>query len=308
VHGGALSDELYLPRTGAVVVFYKPDVACVERANRLAATMHCVIIDNTPSVRVASEIGLSDTVEYRPNGENLGIATAINQGVEALMRGGFDTALLFDQDSEPPPSLLTELPMVIARANEVDDRVALVGPAYDDRRLRGVAPFVRFNWWKLERVAPEGDVPLDIDFLITSGSCLNLRCWPKVGPMDDSLFIDFVDLEWCVRAKRNGYRILGVPWIRMNHELGGTPVRIMGHAYPMHGPLRHYYQFRNAIALMKRPYMPWSWKTTEAVKLPVRLVIYSLFPAQRLAHLTMAMAGFWDGWRGRLGPYKRRSV
>ncbi len=296
-----MSGELTPPRTGAVVIFYNPDAACVERANRLAKTMHCVVVDNTFSVRTSVEVGLSATIEYLPNGENVGIATAINQGVEALIRAGFESAILFDQDSDPPSELLSELPALVTSLSAKGERVAIVGPAYDDARLGGVAPFVRFRACTLERVPVAGTQPLDVDFLITSGSCLSLRCWADVGPMDDALFIDFVDLEWCVRAKRAGYRVLGVPWIKMRHELGGEPVRVLGRRYPMHSPVRHYYLFRNAVALIKRPYLPWAWKSTELIKLPGRLVIYSLFPAQRIEHLTMAIRGLWDGWRGRLG-------
>jgi len=302
VNGG----EVRKPRSGAVVVLYHPDAACVERANRLAATMRCVVVDNTPSLRGKSELGLSDSIEYLCNGENLGIATAINQGIELLIREGFEVAILFDQDSEPPASLLTELPAIIARANASQERVALVGPAYDDPRLRGVAPFVRFKWWTLERISPTGDEPIDVDFLISSGSCINLRWWADIGPMDDALFIDFVDLEWCVRAKQKGFRVLGVPWVRMSHELGGEPVRVLGRSYPMHGPLRHYYQFRNVVALMKRASMPMTWKSTELVKLPVRIVIYCFFPERRKEHLVMVWRGIRDGLRGRLGAYRGR--
>ncbi|MBW0446944.1 glycosyltransferase family 2 protein [bacterium M00.F.Ca.ET.228.01.1.1] len=298
--------EVRKPRSGAVVVLYHPDAACVERANRLAATMRCVVVDNTPSLRGKSELGLSDSIEYLCNGENLGIATAINQGIEVLIREGFEVAILFDQDSEPPASLLTELPAIIARANSSQERVALVGPAYDDPRLRGVAPFVRFKWWTLERISPTGDEPIDVDFLISSGSCINLRWWANIGPMDDALFIDFVDLEWCVRAKQKGFRVLGVPWVRMSHELGGEPVRVLGRSYPMHGPLRHYYQFRNVVALMKRASMPMTWKSTELVKLPVRIVIYCFFPERRKEHLVMVWRGIRDGLRGRLGAYRGR--
>src|SRR5471032_2710236 len=128
LHGRTLIDTVSTPRTGAVIVFYNPDAACIERANRLALTLPCVVIDNTASVRTASELGLSAALEYRPNGEDVGIATAINQGVEALIRAGFESAILFDQDSEPPEPLLTELPAVLARSNDAGDRVALVGP------------------------------------------------------------------------------------------------------------------------------------------------------------------------------------
>jgi rhamnosyltransferase len=304
LHGRALSDTVAKPRTGAVVVFYNPDAACVERANKLALVMHCVVVDNSSEIRSAADVGLDASVEYLPNGDNLGIATAINQGVAALLECGCEVAILFDQDSEPPAALLTELPRVIARANAAGEKLALVGPAYEDIRLGGVAPFVRFRPLKLERIAPTGNELIDVDFLITSGSCINLRYWTSIGPMEDALFIDFVDLEWCVRAKRAGFRVVGAPWIRMRHELGGEPVRVLGRAYPMHSPVRHYYLFRNAIALIRRKGIPFSWKSTELAKLPARLVIYSLMPSQRAEHLQMAVQGMRDGWIGHLGRFQ----
>ncbi|WP_396329932.1 glycosyltransferase family 2 protein [Burkholderia anthina] len=288
-------------RTGVVIVFYRPDHGCVARANRLAKVWPCVVVDNTESVSTPDALGLDACVDYVANGANLGIATALNQGIERLIAMGCRSALLFDQDSEPSDELLIELPRTLATARMRDRRVALVGPAYEDARLGGVAPFVRFGYLALRRIQPEGVQPIDVDFLITSGSCVNLDVWRDIGPMDDALFIDFVDLEWCVRARSKGYSVLGAPALRLTHELGGEPVKIFGRSYPGHGPVRHYYLFRNAIALIRRAYVPWSWKSTELVKMPVRLAIYALFMQPRLAHLRLSLLGIWHGLTGRTG-------
>ncbi|QBQ98363.1 glycosyltransferase family 2 protein [Paraburkholderia pallida] len=291
--------------TGTVVVFYRPDAGCIARANRLASFGPCVVVDNTEKVCDAAALGLDPRIHFLANGANLGIATAINQGVEALIAHGCTSAILFDQDSEPSDELLRALPRAMEGELARGVKVALVGPAYEDARLGGIAPFVRFGMWRLQRIAPVGTRPLEVDFLITSGSCINLAAWPVIGPMDDALFIDFVDLEWCVRARKLGFSVLGAPALKLAHSLGGDPVRVFGRAYPGHGALRHYYQFRNAIALMKRSYMPWSWKSTELVKLPGRLVIYGLFMSPRSEHLRMALLGIWHGLTGRLGALSR---
>jgi rhamnosyltransferase len=294
----------YLPhqeRTGVVIVFYRPDNGCVARANRLAKVWPCVVVDNTESIRAPEALGLDAHIDYVANGANLGIATALNQGIERLVATNCTSVLLFDQDSEPSDELLTELPRTMAAERIRNRRVALVGPAYEDARLGGVAPFVRFGYVKLHRVQPEGVHPIEVDFLITSGSCVNLDVWRDIGPMDDSLFIDFVDLEWCVRARSMGYSVLGAPALRLTHELGGEPVKVFGRSYPGHGPVRHYYLFRNAIALIRRAYVPWSWKSTELVKMPIRLAIYAMFMQPRLAHLRMSLLGIWHGLTGRAG-------
>lgn len=291
-------------RTGCVVVFYRPDAACIERANRLSRVHRLVVVDNTEASDMSLAAALLPGIAYLPNRANLGIATALNLGIRHLIDEGMDIALLFDQDSEPAERLLTSLPDLLSSRLDHGERIALMGPAYDDARLGGVAPFVRFRFLKLRRVAPVGEQPIDVDFLITSGSCVNLRCWEDVGPMDDELFIDFVDLEWCVRAKNKGYRILGVPWLTLTHELGETPVRVLGRTYPMHSALRHYYLFRNAVALILRAYVPFSWKSTEIVKMPGRLLIYALLPAHGGSHLHMALKGILHALSGRMGRLK----
>ncbi|MDR5855211.1 glycosyltransferase family 2 protein [Caballeronia sp. LZ062] len=299
-----------LAQLGAVVVFYNPDAGCIERANRLAQWCRCVVVDNTPGREASERISaqLDASIVYLPNHENLGIATALNQGIESLIADGFRLAMLFDQDSDSTLELITGLADVAQAANKRGEPVALVGPAYEDARLRGLAPFVRFGYFRLERVMPHGDVPIDVDFLITSGSCVNLAYWRDIGPMDDSLFIDFVDTEWCMRAKSRGFRVLGVPWIGMRHELGDEPIRAFGRNYPMHSAVRHYYLFRNAVALLKRGYVPCTWKSTELIKLPVRIVIYACFTPDGATHVKMACRGLWHGMVGRMGPLTGRST
>lgn len=265
----------------------------------------CVVVDNTERSRTRQELSLDERVIYISNGANLGIATALNQGIECLIKAGCNTALLFDQDSEPTAGLLEELPRVLEREVTSGRRVALIGPAYEDVRLGGTAPFVRFGFPALKRIPPVGTNLIDVDFLITSGSCVNLGAWDEIGPMDDSLFIDFVDLEWCVRARQANYAILGAPSLRLAHELGGEPIRVLGRSYPNHSPIRHYYLFRNVIALVKRGYMPWSWKGNELLKLPFRIAIYGIWLTPRMQHLRMASLGIWHGLRGRMGALKR---
>ncbi|MEZ2309408.1 glycosyltransferase family 2 protein [Paraburkholderia sp. RCC_158] len=284
------------------MVFYHPDLHCIDRANRLATWCRCIVVDNTPDreTRERTEALLDDSVVYLPNCANAGIATALNQGIERLIGDGFEFAVLFDQDSESTLELVSGLAAAAQECIARRERVALVGPAYEDSRLRGVAPFVRFGYFRLRRIIPTGDAPVEVDFLISSGSCLNLACWQEIGPMDDTLFIDLVDTEWCMRAKSRGFSVLGLPWISMSHELGEEPIEVFGRKYPMHSAIRHYYLFRNTICLLKRRYVPWTWKSTEVIKLPARLIIYACFAPEGWAHVKMALRGVWHGLTGRM--------
>ncbi|KVV37358.1 rhamnosyltransferase [Burkholderia territorii] len=289
-----------------MVVFYRPNADCVNNANRLVGFGDCIVVDNTESSANAVGLELDPAIEYIANGRNLGIATALNQGIERLLERGCQWVLLFDQDSEPTPELLTGLPKRIDAVVKSNPRVALVGPAYADARLGGIAPFIQFRHFSLKRIRPTSNEPVAVDFLITSGSCINLSLWREIGPMDDALFIDFVDLEWCVRARARGYLILGIPDITLVHELGGEPVRVFGRLYPSHSALRHYYLFRNAVLLIKRSYVPLSWKSTELIKFPFRLAIYGAFMTPRLQHVRLSLLGLWHGVMGRSGRLEQQ--
>ena len=71
----------------------------------------------------------------------------------------------------------------------------------------------------------------------------------NVGPMRDDFFIDLVDTEWCLRARKKGYEIVAINKVMIDHYLGDYAVNIIWHKYPIHSPIRMYYYFRNAIFL-----------------------------------------------------------
>jgi rhamnosyltransferase len=282
-------------------VFFNPDRECIGNANRLAGMLRCVVVDNSDSGTRPD--GLAPNIAYLPQGKNTGVAAALNRGVEFLRAEGFAAAMLFDQDSCPSEELVNGLASALFDLTGAGEAVAAVGPAYWDDRFNGVTPFVRFSDWGMERVEPSGQQMVDVDFLITSGTCINISCWTVVGPMEEALFIDYVDLEWCVRAKRHNLRLVGVPWLRLAHSLGGEPIRFFGRCYPSHSPFRHYFMFRNAILLIRRSEMPWSWRLTELLRLPVRFVIYATLMTPRLAHAKASMRGIIHGITGRAGPF-----
>ena len=291
-----------------MVIFFHPDEAAVARANRLAGILPVVVVDNTPSSAdprsIGAPVGLDAKIEYLANAANTGIAAAQNRGVDNLLERGFECALLFDQDSEVAADLVDGLVGTLERLRQ-SRKVAVVGPAYDDPRLGGVAPFVRFGAFGLSRVPAEGSTPLEVDFLIASGSCIDLSAWRVIGPMDAALFIDFVDVEWCVRARRAGYAIFGLPWLNMRHSLGEEPVVVLGRRFAMHSEFRHYFLFRNAIALiLYRGYMPFGWKLSELRKLPVRLLIYPIASKRPVEQIRMIARGILDGIANRLGPMR----
>ena len=96
----------------------------------------------------------------------------------------------------------------------------------------------------------QADAVVNVDFLLSSGSLLPLSALANIGLMDESLFIDHVDTEWCFRAKAHGFQLFGVCDAVMTHALGERRKEIWflrQRVVPFHKPFRYYYMFRNSF-------------------------------------------------------------
>jgi GT2 family glycosyltransferase/glycosyltransferase involved in cell wall biosynthesis len=233
--------------------------------------------------------------------ENRGLAAAQNAGIAKAHALGADFVLLSDQDSLPEPGMVDALLGAVQTLREQGVRVGAVGPSY--READGSSgPFVRLRGWRYQHLACHGAGGiLEVDHLIASGCLIPLPVLQEVGAMAEELFIDYVDVEWGLRARRAGYRSFGVCDAGMRHERGQAPQRIFGRPIPLYAPLRHYYQNRNAVWLICRDWLPLHWKLANAVRLARNLAVYALLPGPRLARWRMAVEGIVHGLRGKLG-------
>jgi rhamnosyltransferase len=124
--------------------------------------------------------------------------------------------------------------------------------------------------------------------------------------MNESLFIDDVDTEWCLRARSLGYTVIGACGALMNHTLGARTIRVRlnrQHDVPVHSPGRLYYMVRNHFLLMRMPHVPWRWWLPNLVRLVFMLGLFSIRISPRSENFAMMMRGFWDGVLKRSGPY-----
>ncbi|MGE0800669.1 MAG: glycosyltransferase family 2 protein, partial [Lautropia sp.] len=152
------------------------------------------------------------------------------------------------------------------------------------------------------RCIADSDI-VEVYYLIASGSLIPRATLEAVGTMAEALFIDYVDIEWGLRARRLGFRSYGVCGAKMSHDLGDEPIRFLGRALPLHSPLRHYYHFRNAVWLYRSSGLPLGWKIVDGYRLLLKYGFYCLFAKPRLQHCRMMSRGIRDGLLGRLGAF-----
>ncbi|WP_325344842.1 glycosyltransferase family 2 protein [Xylophilus sp.] len=289
----------------AIVVTYEPDLEALRRQfEALVPQVAAVaIVDNGSREDVAgwlaqqpSAVGARHAV--LPLGANRGIAAAQNAGIAWARTHGASHVLLMDQDSVPAPGMVAVL---LATAASRPDAAA-VGPRYLDSRQDNPPPFIRVEGLRLHRHAcVPGRPVVPVDYLIASGCLIPMAVLDAAGTMREDLFIDYVDIEWGLRAKAAGLQSYGACEAAMAHTLGEAPLRFAGRAIPVHSPLRHYYHVRNAVLIYREPWVPLNWKLVDGWRLLLKFGFYSLITPPRRQHFSIMLRGLWHGLRGRAG-------
>jgi rhamnosyltransferase len=278
----------------AVIVTLDPDRAALAALLSAVAEQvtSIVIVDNSGPGRA---IGAVPEGSWRarcsliPVGRNVGLAAAQNEGI-------------------PAPGMTDCLARALESEAEAGRRCAAAGPRYVDEQTQSEARFVQFGRLTVRRVScSEGGTGLvPADLLIASGMLIPAAVLRDVGAMDESLFVDHVDTDWCLRARAKGYSVLGVCAARMSHRLGEKPARrILGRQFFVRTALRHYFIVRNSVLLYRRAYAPLRWVLGDAIKLSMMLVAIPIFCTPRWQHLAAIARGLLDGLRGRSGPAPR---
>ena len=294
----------------AVVVTYEPnaDILANQLERVTSQVTHIIVVDNGSAMNLDRWVAARrcPNVQCLPLGNNFGVATAQNAGIDWARRHDANYILLLDQDSEPAPDMVEKLVEADQRMSGLGYEVAAVGPRYVDLRQNNPPPFIRLRGLKVERcVCIEPDAIVPVDYLISSGSLIRMKTLNAVGPMADNLFIDYIDIEWGLRAKHCGYQSFGVCNAAMHHSIGEHPMKAFGRLIPLHSPLRHYYHFRNAVWLYQQSWPSWKWKVADAWRLLLKYGFYSMFARPRLKHLGMMTLGIWHALRGRTGRLER---
>jgi rhamnosyltransferase len=146
----------------------------------------------------------------------------------------------------------------------------------------------------------------EVPALITAGSLVSLAVYRAIGPFREDFFVDYVDIEFCLRARRAGYHVVQGNAPTIEHSIG-RPTRhrlIFRDVHPTnHSPARRYYITRNRI-LVWRLYARQEpgfviHDAFESAKETVKLV---LFEDRRRSKMRALLVGFVHGLRGLTGP------
>ncbi len=293
----------------AIVVTYQPSFkALTELLTALQTQVaHIVVVDNASDTSVSDWLADNHkNVSCITLDKNDGIGKAQNVGMEWAKQHAASHVLLCDQDSVPRDDMVVALLSAESDAIAEGVNVAAVGPRYHNPIDNSLSGFVIFNRLHFSRVTcdtKQNFIPCA--FVIASGCLIRMSCIEAIGGMDEELFIDHVDTDWCLRAHSRNYQIIGACHAVMQHDLGESrvDVNLLGRRrqVSVHHPYRQYYVLRNSILLYQKSYTSWRWIGGDLIRLIQRFFFFSLFKGPRWQNFSMMIRGIRDGLLRRTG-------
>lgn len=212
--------------------------------------------------------------------KNTGIAYALNKIMEVSKEYGAEWCLLLDQDSIVPCDMISTYENIIKHIKTND--IAVLSPQVIDKATN------------IERKRTE-EIQ-EIKECITSASYNNVKIWYDVGKFREDFFIDYVDWEYCARARKNGYKILQVNSLSLDHQLGHiTYHKFGGQTFSTynHSAFRKYYITRNSF-LIRRLYPYEKDFRYPFLKTMKRMFITIAFENQKRKKCYAIFKGIWD--------------
>jgi len=163
--------------------------------------------------------------------ENRGYAGGNNAGIREALEAGAEGVLLLNNDTRVAPDFLVSLldamdssPDCGAVTSAVHrlDRPDMLDVAYTEVnfgvrhavKIRGVNKLVWQGW----------DRRLEVPVVTGCSLLLKAEALRTVGLFDEAYFAYHEDVDWCLRARKAGYRFFYEPFSRVYHE-GGASTR-----------------------------------------------------------------------------------
>jgi len=284
-------------------------VECLESLGKITyPNYEVIVVDNASEgddVRILSE-RFGDYVYIIENEENYGFAEGNNIGIRYALSSNADYVLLLNNDTVVHPDFLSEL----VREAVTYKNVGIAGPTmyYYDQQEKVCVTANFINYWTgnlfsrrrgeidLEQV--EGAVEVDW----VGGFCMLIsrNVLLTAGLLDARFFFYYDDPDICIRAARQGFRILYVTGSKVWHKLA-TRLAFRKKKSTSYG-LHAYSLVRNRFILMQKHWSGPQLVTSSicyVASWPKLFVDYLIYYRQG-AMLTRFVQGVFDSIRKRV--------
>lgn len=224
------------PSVACIVLSYQGKALVLQTLESLFAldypNFRVIVVDNGSSDGTSEAVAAGwPRVTLLRVEQNRGISVGLNLGIAHALEAGDDYLLLLNNDIEVRADMLRELVAVA----EADPSIGAVGPkAYyfsDRNRLWSAGGILHFRQsitderGNLEIDSGQYDATGEVDYVNGCAMLVPRRVQLDVGLWDSTFLVSVEDADWCMRAKKKGWRCYyahrAVLWHMVSPTTGG---------------------------------------------------------------------------------------
>lgn len=282
-----------------IIVTFEPVMSRLLRVvhTALKQDFNVLVVDNSEK-NPLQNVFQNDNVFLISLNNNRGIAYAQNIGVDFCESKGANIITFLDQDS-----LITENMLLLLEETVTCNYNCVACPVSIDEVKGTEYPSHRINKYGLMKniFSQNVNTLVEVDIAISSGMTMSIQTFNLIGYFDEDFFIDFVDIDWCLRARKILVKILVVPDSVMLHRIGEKTVSFGFLNFNQHAPIRTYYKVRNSFILLRKKYNIVFCLRQIISAVVHNFIIIFIFKENEYIYLKFYIKGLYDGIRGKTG-------
>jgi rhamnosyltransferase len=291
---------------GLIFVLYEPTEVFLENlAKARAFCPNMVAVDNSPEADLRlHEFLYKQGIQLIFNRNKGGLAGAYNRGAEVLLERRCEVIFLLDQDSDID-ALFFEKMMQACRELGTDE--FLVGPKIYEVNLEKCMPVFQPGKYlpKRLRIDDQNEGMFPSLCIISSGSAISAAAYRKLGPFREDYFIEYIDIEYSLRAVSQNVAVYMNAAVTMRQTTG--KIEWHGDKYTTnHVAWRRYYGARNAVHCLYLHRASWGLHWVSGLLAFLQVLRVLQYEPQKLKKVTAITWGYLDGLFGLLGTFENR--
>ena len=237
-------------------------IECIESINKLRYENYEIIVVDNGSKEISPDI-IKD--KYRDiilikNKENLGFAEGNNVGIRFALSKDADYIWLLNNDTVVDQNALTSM----VETGENVPECGILGSKIYYYDKPGIIWFAGATISWTEAVSNHiGQNQIDhaeynsireVERVTGCSMLVKRDVCEKIGLMDENLFLYAEELDWCVRAKKAGYKILYIPDSKIYHKISSSTGESFGVIFNYFNTRNFLYVIRKNMFFPKREY------------------------------------------------------